>query len=385
MATITNSTFSANTAANFGAIRNGGTLNLSSSTLTLNTATNQGGGIFNTNVANVRNTIIAGNTAPLNPDVDGTFTSQGNNLIGNSGAGTGFTNGVNGDQVGTAGTPINPNLGALANNGDPTQTHAPNLGSPAIDRGNSAIALTTDQRNLTRVSGSNVDIGAVELQQTVSITALDNSASETPIDAGTFRISRSASTVGNLTVNLAIDASSTAIAADYNLSSTFPVTIPNGQSFVDVILTPVDDAIPELAETLRLNLVNGNYTIAPASGNATVTITANDSINGGKDEDSLLGGAGDDWLFGDEGNDTLIGGTGSDRFILGIDNGRETILDFQSGRDAIGLIGGLSFSQLSINVENNSTLIRVTSSGQLLATLTNVSTGLINATDFAIL
>ncbi len=111
----------------------------------------------------------------------------------------------------------------------------------------------------------------------------------------------------------------------------------------------------------------------------------NDTLNGGKDEDSLLGGAGDDWLFGDEGNDTLIGGTGSDRFILGIDNGRETILDFQSGRDAIGLIGGLSFSQLSINLENNSTLIRVTSSGQLLATLTNVSTGLINATDFTIL
>ncbi|TAE02807.1 MAG: DUF4347 domain-containing protein, partial [Oscillatoriales cyanobacterium] len=278
VATITNSTFSANTAANFGAIRNGGTLNLSSSTLTLNTATNQGGGIFNTLTANVRNTIIAGNTAPLNPDVDGTFTSQGNNLIGNSGPGTGFTNGVNGDQVGTAGTPINPNLGALKNNGGPTQTHAPNLGSLAIDRGNSAIALTTDQRNLTRLSGSNVDIGAVEIQQIVSITAPDNSASETPIDPGTFRISRSASTVGNLTVNLAIDASSTAIAADYNLSSTFPVTIPNGQSFVDVILTPVDDAIPELAETLRLNLVNGNYAIAPASGNATVTITANDSI-----------------------------------------------------------------------------------------------------------
>ncbi|MEK0189086.1 Calx-beta domain-containing protein, partial [Microcoleus anatoxicus] len=33
-----------------------------------------------------------------------------------------------------------------------------------------------------------------------------------------------------------------------------------------------------MAETLRLNLVNGNYAIAPASGNATVTITANDSI-----------------------------------------------------------------------------------------------------------
>jgi len=81
-----------------------------------------------------------------------------------------------------------------------------------------------------------------------------------------------------LTVNLAIDGSSTAVAADYNLGSTFPVTIPNGQSFVDVILSPVDDAIPELAETVRLNLGNGNYAIAPASSNATVTIAANDSI-----------------------------------------------------------------------------------------------------------
>ncbi|WP_445245971.1 DUF4347 domain-containing protein [Microcoleus sp. OTE_8_concoct_300] len=82
-ATITNSTFSGNTATNFGAIRNGGTLDLRSSTLTLNSATSQGGGIFNTATAKIRNTIIAGNTAPLNPDVDGTFTSEGNNLIGN--------------------------------------------------------------------------------------------------------------------------------------------------------------------------------------------------------------------------------------------------------------------------------------------------------------
>jgi predicted outer membrane repeat protein len=276
VATITNSTFSGNTAANFGGIRNGGTLDLSSSTLTLNTATNQGGGIFNTNVATVRNTIVAENTAPLNPDVDGPFTSEGYNLIGDGTGAVGFTNGVNGDLVGTAGSPINPNLGALANNGGPTQTHALNVGSPAIGTGNSAIAPATDQRGLTRPSGSAVDIGAFEVQQIV-ITAPDNSASENPIDTGTFRVSRSG-TVGNLTVNLAIDGSSTAVAADYNLGSTFPVTIPDGQSFVDVILTPVDDAIPELAETLQLNLANGNYAIAQASSNAAVTIAANDSI-----------------------------------------------------------------------------------------------------------
>jgi len=113
--------------------------------------------------------------------------------------------------------------------------------------------------------------------------------------------------------------------------------------------------------------------------------TGNDTVYGGKDEDSLLGGAGDDWLFGDGGNDTLIGGTGNDRFMLGIDLGSETILDFQDGLDSIGLMGGLNFSQLSIVAENNSTLIRVTGSGQLLATLSNVPASVIAATDFALM
>ncbi|MBE9186355.1 DUF4347 domain-containing protein [Microcoleus sp. LEGE 07076] len=84
-------------------------------------------------------------------------------------------------------------------------------------------------------------------------------------------------------------------------------------------------------------------------------------------------------------SNTLIGGTGSDRFMLGIDLGSETILDFQDGTDSIGLMGGLNFSQLSIVAENSSTLIRVTGSGQLLATLSNVPTSLITATDFALL
>ena len=131
---------------------------------------------------------------------------------------------------------------------------------------------------------------------------------------------------------------------------------------------------------------SGNDLLFGNEGQDTVNgETGNDSLYGGKDEDSLLGGAGDDWLFGDGGNDTLIGGTGNDRFILGIDLDSETILDFQYGLDSIGLIGGLNFSQLSIVAENNSTLIRVTGSGQLLATLSNVPATVITATDFAVL
>ncbi|MEG3944182.1 SdrD B-like domain-containing protein, partial [Microcoleus sp. w2-18aC4] len=130
----------------------------------------------------------------------------------------------------------------------------------------------------------------------------------------------------------------------------------------------------------------GNDLLFGNEGQDTVNgDTGNDTLYGGKDEDSLLGSAGDDWLFGDQGNDTLIGGTGNDRFMLGIDLGSETILDFQYGLDSIGLMGGLDFSQLSIVAENSSTLIRVTGSGQLLATLSNVPASVITATDFALL
>ncbi|MEG4627133.1 SdrD B-like domain-containing protein [Microcoleus sp. w1-18aA5] len=130
----------------------------------------------------------------------------------------------------------------------------------------------------------------------------------------------------------------------------------------------------------------GNDLLFGNEGQDTVNgETGNDTLYGGKDEDSLLGSAGDDFLFGDQGNDTLIGGTGNDRFILGLDLGSETILDFQYGIDSIGLIGGLNFSQLSIVAENTSTLIRVTGSGQLLATLSNVPASVITATDFALL
>ncbi|MEG5062329.1 SdrD B-like domain-containing protein [Microcoleus sp. B3-A4] len=130
----------------------------------------------------------------------------------------------------------------------------------------------------------------------------------------------------------------------------------------------------------------GNDLLFGNEGQDTVNgEVGNDTLYGGKDEDSLLGSAGDDFLFGDQGNDTLIGGTGNDRFMLGIDLGSETILDFQYGIDSIGLMGGLDFSQLSIVAENSSTLIRVTASGQLLATLNNVPASVITATDFALL
>lgn len=60
---------------------------------------------------------------------------------------------------------LDPKLGPLQFNGGVTRTHALTAGSPAIDQGNVAIALMTDQRGPTygRVVGAAADIGAFEI------------------------------------------------------------------------------------------------------------------------------------------------------------------------------------------------------------------------------
>ncbi|MEG4214284.1 choice-of-anchor Q domain-containing protein [Microcoleus sp. Pol14C6] len=122
---------------------------------------------------------------------------------------------------------------------------------------------------------------------TVSIAAIDEAASETGNNPATFRISRTGESRGNLTVNLAIDGSSNnpTKPSDYTLSggglsinsSNVSVTIPEGQNFVDVNLTAVDDIQAEAQETLKLKLADGNYQIDANQNNATVAIEANDT------------------------------------------------------------------------------------------------------------
>jgi uncharacterized repeat protein (TIGR01451 family) len=106
--------------------------------------------------------------------------SSSNNLIGvDTGLTPDISNGTNGNQIGTAASPIDPKLLSLANNGGPTQTHLLLPNSPALNAGNSALALdngnpiTTDQRGngFPRVIGPSVDIGAVEVNYTITATA----------------------------------------------------------------------------------------------------------------------------------------------------------------------------------------------------------------------
>ena len=83
----------------------------------------------------VRNSIIALNTSTTAPDYNGTLTSQGFNLIGNS-SGTSFSPVQFTDQVGTAGSPIDPLLGPSTLYGGKTGTRSLLAGSPTLDKGN---------------------------------------------------------------------------------------------------------------------------------------------------------------------------------------------------------------------------------------------------------
>lgn len=123
-------------------------------------------------------TIVAGNYIPVvnsatAPDIYAEMSANSAyNLIGN-GTGLKDFSGQSNNQIGTLENPIDALLGALADNGGSTRTHALLSGSPAIDKGKKFNAnVTTDQRGLLRTidlafilnAADGTDIGAYEVQ-----------------------------------------------------------------------------------------------------------------------------------------------------------------------------------------------------------------------------
>lgn len=173
---IINSTISGNTGG-AGLTLSRVTLNVSNSTIANNETVGIRGTLTsNTGVWTVKSSIIAANGGFS--DVSGAFTSAGFNLIGKADGGTGFTNGINNDQVGTSAAPVDPKLDALGlrDNGGPTHTIALQPDSPAIDKGSAdglSGPLANDQRGVfartfddaaVANAGDGTDTGAFELQ-----------------------------------------------------------------------------------------------------------------------------------------------------------------------------------------------------------------------------
>jgi len=192
--TLNNVTISGNSAGHSGGgLYGAANATLSSVTVVNNTADSgnadlgNGGGIQAAPgaVIKLQNTLIADNydlslqkpNCGSDPaDTVGFIQSLGYNLLSDN-TGCPLTAGT-GDQTGTGGSPLDPLIGGLANNGGGTLTHALLAGSPALDAGNPSGCtdrldqpLTTDQRGYPRsVDGdadntARCDIGAYEWWQ----------------------------------------------------------------------------------------------------------------------------------------------------------------------------------------------------------------------------
>lgn len=230
---INSSTLSSNQGDQGGAIRNrnGGTVEVNNSTLTQNTATSGGGGIYNDSTGGavtVKNSIIAGNTGP-NPDLTGTITGADNNLIGST-AGTSGSIGTGSDLIDPR--PIDQILNTtLAANGllerDPF-THALTTNSPAIDAGSNSF--TTDQRGAVAIGTP--DIGSYEtgaqssgeVRDSDNMLIADNTGS---VDFGTTPLGTPLQQTFTLisTGTLPLSLSGLTLPADYSLIGSFPSTV----------------------------------------------------------------------------------------------------------------------------------------------------------------
>ena len=158
-----------------------GTTTLTDCTVSNNSA-QDGGGVYNSiqtrygDKTTLSNTIVAGNTARIFPDVSGSstagLTSQGGNLIGIIDGSTGW---IGSDLTGTSAAPLYALLAPLGNYGGPTQTIALLPGSPALGAGNNAripAGVTTDGRGFNRIVSGTVDIGAFESSGfTIAVTS----------------------------------------------------------------------------------------------------------------------------------------------------------------------------------------------------------------------
>jgi hypothetical protein len=184
-----------------GGIRNTGTATINDSTIANNIASQSAGGIGNSGSLTITNSTISGNSTTLAEIVSGaaiinsgyatiSYTTIANNVGTTSGAvfsvldtiqisNSIIADNISGDCSYPATSPIsgpnldsdgtctgftitdNPQLGPLANNGGPTQTHSIAASSPAKNAA-AGSCPAADQRGEPRPHGSACDLGAYE-------------------------------------------------------------------------------------------------------------------------------------------------------------------------------------------------------------------------------
>ncbi len=204
--------------------------------------------------------------APNDSDTSDLVTFKGTNYTYTTVISSLDTNGVYGDpEISLAGSP--PSMKLLAASG------------AAYNAGTSSGAPSDDFEGDSRPQAGTDDIGADEFlsdanEPNATITATDSSAAEASADTGTFRVTRDGSTSGSLAVSYSV--SGTASSDDYDETLSGTATITDGNSYVDITITPNDDSTPENSETLILTVSSGSGYKVGSPSSATVNIADND-------------------------------------------------------------------------------------------------------------
>jgi hypothetical protein len=404
--TATNCTFYGNTAATTGGaiLQPAGALTLDRCTITGNTAGRAGGGLSSyvpwgpygiaTNLVDFSMTrsIVAGNVV----NTDGFhytsdmvfYAAQATNAPQFAYNLVGLVEGVPQDATANQIGVTDPRLGALAENGGPTQTCAPLSGSPALDAAGADDGTLWDQRGpgYFRARGAAADVGAVEAGQPATTGTVQ------AISVGGLLLLTAAGGPGG-TADQAVRLTTT--AAGVRVVGLHGTTVTGATTFQNV--TGVRYAgtaghdwlfldglqIPGTVTVQGGNGANGTYVTGPAllAGLTVTTGTGADAVvladaatvggavtvnQGAGDSTFQIGAAGTDRVTV-TGAVTVTAGQGYDRVLL---NGGGTV---RLGAVTVQNGGGGSLVQLGVNATDTTAIdgaLRVTSADgfdQLLA------------------
>ncbi len=390
MLTVGNSTLSGNEAhiEGGGLASEGGMVHLRNVTVAFNQSSGQGGGLsIDGGTLEAVSTLIANNTASTGPDIHGTLTSAGFNLVGNTAGGTLLSSPGN-DLV-----DVDPRLQPLANNGGGTLTHALRLGSPAVDAGANLDGQAFDQRGpgFLRVVGASADIGAFEVRNGIFVVdgtlVIDNTSTGRsgfieirPGIANSIRVRsdlihfQTQTFFGITSIDMTLGSDFDRVRMDASLS--IPVRLVDaeggafvqlgdgnhdvllGKGYANVRLGNGDHRLDVGAGGSFVRTEDGNSQILAAdgfdnirtgAGNDTIDIGAGgsfvqagdganvvraaagyDLIRTGDGNDTVEVGSGGSWVRGGAGDDVLLGG--GDRDHLDGQDGNDILLG-ASGND----------------------------------------------------
>lgn len=251
------------------------------STVAGNNATTQGGGLFTYfSSAELDHVVVADNVSAADADVAtgvGSFDTAFS-LIETPGTASINDNGGNLFSV-------DPQLGPLANNGGPTETHLPAATSPAVNAGDAAFAPppTTDQRGLARVAGGRIDMGSVELAPaapgTIQFQVALSSVNE-PAGVATVTLTRTGGADGAVQVTIATTDATATSPADYTGTGGTVAWADQDTADKTFNVTIVNDALVEPNEDFLLVISNPTGGAAlGATITHVVTIVSEDQPN----------------------------------------------------------------------------------------------------------